>query len=84
MGVNGKTLRGSRDGEERAKHLLSALIHKEGIVIAQKEVDKKTNEIKLVKPLFEDLDIEGAVVTADALLTQREIARYLVEEKKAD
>jgi len=84
IAMDGKTLRGSRDGEERAKHLLSALIHKEGIVIAQKEVDKKTNEIKLVKPLFEDLDIEGAVVTADALLTQREIARYLVEEKKAD
>lgn len=60
------------------------MIHKEGVVIAQDEVDEKTNEIKHVKPLFENIDIEGSVVTADALLTQKEIADYLVEEKKAD
>ena len=65
-------------------HLLSAVIHKEGIVVAQQRVDEKTNEITHVKPLLDSLNIEGAVVTADALLTQKNIADYLVRKKKAD
>ncbi|MBE0461730.1 MAG: ISAs1 family transposase [Candidatus Aminicenantes bacterium] len=78
ISMDGKTLRGS------GKHLLSAVVHKEGIVVAQKDVSEKTNEITRVKPLFKDLDIEHSVVTGDALLTQKEIARYLKEEKNAD
>lgn len=85
IAIDGKTLRGSHDGaKKKAIHLLSAVIHKEGVVIAQDEVDEKTNEIKHVKPLFKHLDIKGCVVTADALLTQKEVANYLVEEKGAD
>ena len=84
VAMDGKTLRGSRDGEQAAVHLLSAVIHKEGIVIAQQRVDKKTNEITQVQPLFEQVNLEGAVVTADALLTQRGIADYLVTQKNAD
>jgi hypothetical protein len=84
IAIDGKTLRGSHNGFEKGVHLLSAVIHKEGVVFAQEKVDEKTNEIKHVKPLFENVDIEGSVVTADALHTQKEIANYLVEEKKAD
>jgi len=84
IAIDGKTLRGSHNGFQKGVHLLSAVIHKEGVVFAQEKVDEKTNEIKHVKPLFENVDIEGSVVTADALHTQKEIANYLVEEKKAD
>ena len=85
IAVDGKTLRGSRDGKNgRAVHLLSAVVHGTGEVVAQTRVDQKTNEITRVAPLFDGLDISGAVVTADALLTQREIARHLVEDKHAD
>lgn len=84
IAIDGKTLRGSHNGSKKAIHLLSAVIHKEGVVFAQEQVDEKTNEIKHVKPLFENIDIEGSVVTADALHTQTDIAEYLVEEKKAD
>lgn len=84
IAMDGKTLRGSHNGGQKAVHLLSAVLHKEGVVIAQDKVDEKTNEIKHVVPLFENLNIEGAVVTADALHTQKDIAKYLVEEKKAD
>jgi len=84
IAMDGKTLRGSGDGQESPKHLLSAVLHKEGIVIAQKDVSDRTNEITQVKPLFKGLDIEGSVVTGDALLAQREIARYIREEKRAD
>lgn len=84
IAIDGKTLRGSHNGPKNAIHLLSAVIHKEGVIIAQDEVGEKTNEIKHVMPLFKNLDITGAIVTADALLTQKDIANYLVEEKRAD
>jgi hypothetical protein len=84
IAIDGKTVRGSHNGAKKGIHLLSAVIHKEGVVFAQEEVDEKTNEIKHVKPLLERVDIEGSIVTADALHTQKEIANYLVEEKKAD
>lgn len=84
LAMDGKTLRGSNDGEQLPVHLLSAVIHKEGIVVAQQRVDEKTNEITQVEPLFDKLNIEHTVVTADALLTQRKIAEYLVTEKDSD
>jgi hypothetical protein len=53
-------------------------------VLAQKDIDTKTNEITQVKPLLDDVDITGALVTADAMHVQKETARYLVEDKEAD
>jgi len=53
-------------------------------VVAQTRVADKTNEIPRLKPLLAELDIAGAVVTADALHTQKETARHLLEDKKAD
>ncbi len=44
---------------------------------------KRTNEIKMAIPLLRTLDIEGKDITADALLTQRAIAEYLVKERHA-
>jgi predicted transposase YbfD/YdcC len=44
---------------------------------------KRTNEIKMAIPLLHTIDIEGKDITADALLTQRTIAEYLVTERHA-
>lgn len=84
LALDGKTVRGSRDGDKPARHLLSAIVHGSGTVVAQVAVESKTNEITQVEPVLKDLDIEGVVVTGDALLTQREIARHIVEDKRAD
>jgi hypothetical protein len=84
IALDGKTLRGAHDGDKAAPHLLSAVLHREGIIVAQVAVGEKTNEIPCVKPLLADLNIEGAVITADALHTQKESARFIVEDKKAD
>ena len=84
LAMDGKTVRGSGDGEKAALHLLSAIAHGSGVVVAQVAVESKTNEITRVEPLLEGLDIQGTVVTADALLTQRDIARHIVEDKQAD
>jgi hypothetical protein len=84
IAVDGKTLRGSKKAGGKPVHLLSALIHKEGVVIAQKSVGEKTNEITEFQSLLDNLDLSGKVVTADALHTQVAHANYLVETKKTD
>ncbi len=84
IAIDGKTLRGAHDAGQRAPHLLSAILHEEGVVIAQLQVEEKTNEIPKLPELLAPLPLEGALITVDALHTQRESARYIVEEKKAD
>jgi predicted transposase YbfD/YdcC len=64
-------------------HLLAAMDHTTGGVLAQTEVDGTTNEIARFRPLREGLDLAGRVVTADALHTQREHADWLVTVKRA-
>ncbi|MFI7336299.1 ISAs1 family transposase [Micromonospora aurantiaca (nom. illeg.)] len=82
IAVDGKTLRGSgRPGGQ--VHLLAALDQHTGTVLAQTGVDGKTNEITRFQPLLDGLDLTGAVITADALHTQREHARWLTETKHA-
>ncbi|TFH65032.1 MAG: ISAs1 family transposase [Gemmatimonadales bacterium] len=84
IAVDGKVVRGSDDGDSPAIQLLSAFSHEEGTVLAQQRIGKKTNEIPSIKPLLENLDLKNAVVTADAMHTQRETARHIVETKEAD
>ncbi len=48
-----------------------------------KDEVKRTNEIKTAAPLLDPIDIEGKVISADALLTQTKFAEYLVEERNA-
>lgn len=84
LAVDGKTLRGSGGGDGKPVHLMAALVHKEGVVVAQRAVDEKSNEITALRPMLEPLDLRGKVVTADAMHAQVEHARFLVEEKGAD
>lgn len=48
-----------------------------------RDEEKQTNEIKTAIPLLDAIDIQGKTITADALLTQREFARYLLESRGA-
>jgi predicted transposase YbfD/YdcC len=85
LAVDGKAVRGTRhsSSDGQAVHLLGVIDQQAGAVLAQAAVDGKTNEITQFAPLLEDLDIAGAVITADALHTQREHAKFLVSGKKA-
>ena len=78
MAVDGKTLRGARNEEGSQPHLLAAAGH-DGVVLAQRQADGKSNEITAFAPLLGAVDLAGAVVTADALHTQRAHARLLRE-----
>jgi len=51
--------------------------------VENSEEFKQTNEIKMAIPLLEGIEIQGKDVSADALLTQRKLAEYLVTERKA-
>ena len=65
IAVDGKTLRGSaRSG--RQVHLLAALDHHDGAVLAQRQVDGAPAEVPAFQPLLTGLDLAGVVVTADA------------------
>jgi hypothetical protein len=72
--VDGKTVRGARNADGSQVHLLAALAGCRGVVAAQTEVGAKTNEIPMIIPLLDGLSLDGAVVTADALHTQRATA----------
>jgi hypothetical protein len=84
IALDGKTLRGAHGGDQAVPHLLSAVLHREGIIVAQIEVGEKTNEIPCVKPLLKELDTAGCVVTVDAMHMQKETATFIVEDKKAN
>jgi hypothetical protein len=84
VAIDGKTIRGARRKDGRQVHLLSAVAQSTGMTVAQVEVDGKTNEIPEAPKLLAPLPLAGRCVTADALHTQTELARFLVEEKQAD
>jgi len=54
------------------------------IVSRQIRIPSKTNEITTLKDLLEDLDLRGALVSADAINTQKSTAALVVEDKQAD
>ncbi|WP_318036815.1 ISAs1 family transposase [Streptomyces caniscabiei] len=79
LAVDGKSLRGAARATGRKIHLLAALEHATGVVLAQLDVGEKTNEITCFQPLLDTVaDLAGAVVTSDAMHTQREHADYLL------
>jgi hypothetical protein len=84
VAVDGKTLRGAHRHGQKPVHLLSAILHHEALVIGQINVEEKTNEIPKLPQLLDPLPLQGAVVTADAMHTQQQTARFLVETKNAD
>ncbi|TQK52408.1 IS4 family transposase [Streptomyces sp. SLBN-118] len=79
LAVDGKSARGSRTDDSPAAHLLAAITDT-GQAVTQLRVPDKTNEITCFAALLEPYDLAGVVVTADALHTQRDHARYLGEK----
>jgi len=85
ISVDGKTLRGSRDSYhgKLAIHTVNVWANSNGLVLGQVKTDEKSTEVTAIPELLEILDIEGCIVTIDALGTQKKIAEKIIE-KKAD
>lgn len=81
ISIDGKTIRGSHDGFKRPVHILSAFAADTKLVIGHLKVDDKTNEISMLPDLLEMLDLEGAIVSLDAMGTQRAVAEKIISKK---
>ena len=77
--VDGKAVRGSRDGENPAVHRVSAFAGQARWVLAQPAVAEKSNEITAIPDLLALLDLHGAVVSIDAMGCQKAIAPMIVD-----
>ena len=83
VSLDGKSLRGSglKEACIDPLHLLHAYSHELGVVIRQMECSsEKTNEIPISKKLIETLKIKNTIVTADALLCQKEIVKKIAKD----
>jgi predicted transposase YbfD/YdcC len=74
IAIDGKWLRGVLDGQVK---LFSAMLHEEKAVIARHRIPDETTETTQVRALLENVDLAGAVVTADAVNAQRDTADYI-------
>jgi predicted transposase YbfD/YdcC len=74
IAIDGKWLRGVGDGQVK---LFAAMLHEKKVIIAQHRIPDETTETTQVKELLEPVDLDGAVVTADAAHAQRETAEYI-------
>jgi len=80
IAFDGKTMRGSKKGEKRAFHMLSAFLTDDQIVIGEEIVDEKSNEITAIPQLLDEINVKGATVTIDAMGCQTDIAEKIVEK----
>lgn len=83
VAIDGKTIRGSHslDPTKKALHLVSAWSEANHLVLGQVKTNEKSNEITAIPKLLEILDLEGQIVTMDAMGCQREIAeKILIKE----
>jgi predicted transposase YbfD/YdcC len=81
IAVDGKTLRRSFDtaNGNAALHLVSAWSHKSRLVLGQRAVREKSNEITAVPELLALLDLHGCIVTVDALNCQKNTAQQVLD-----
>jgi hypothetical protein len=79
IAIDGKTARGSADGDAPGVHLLTAYVPAAAAVLRQVRVDGKTNEHKAALRLLGVLPLEGKTVTGDAMFTHRDVAKKILD-----
>ena len=83
INIDGKCLRGSDEKRlgKRAIYMVSAWAEANEIVLGQRKVDEKSNEMTAIPELLKILSISGCIVTIDAIGTQTNIAQTIIEAK---
>jgi DDE_Tnp_1-associated/Transposase DDE domain len=79
ISLDGKTARGSRDGEVPGQHLVAAYCAEAQAVVAQIKVDAKTNEHKAALTLLGILPVKGNIITGDAMFSQRDLCAAIID-----
>lgn len=83
IAIDGKTIRGSGKTSQEQQHCLSAYAAETGLTLGVEFVQKKSNEIPAIPRLLDQLNVEGHIVSTDAMGTQNAVAAK-IRDKKAD
>jgi predicted transposase YbfD/YdcC len=79
--IDGKSIRRSHNGPSRMAHLVSAWHTERGMVLAQVKTAAKSNEITAIPELLDALDVQGAIITIDAMGCQRAVVDKIVARR---
>lgn len=82
VSIDGKSARHSYDRSKGkgAIHMVSAWASENQMVLGQVKVADKSNEITAIPKLLDILDVSGCIVTIDAMGTQKEIAKQIIDQ----
>ena len=78
IAIDGKEARRTKDKKKKPLHVVSAFSYERGLVLGQLACDEKSNEITAIPKLLEMLEINGCIITIDAMGTQTEIAEEII------
>lgn len=79
VAIDGKQARRTKDAKKRPLHVVSAFSVEYGLVLGQLACEEKSNEITAIPKLLEILEIKGCIVTIDAMGTQTNIAKSIID-----
>jgi predicted transposase YbfD/YdcC len=82
LAVDGKAIRSTTEKGKphSALQILTAYLTKSGVVLGQKDIHEKTNEIPVFQEMLNYLDINGKIITADAMHCQKETCKEIIEK----
>ena len=81
IAIDGKALRGTANSDRSNSfiHMVSAWSSSSNFTLAQMKVDGKSNEITAIPELLDAMEIEGAVITIDAIGCQTKITKKIID-----
>ena len=79
VAIDGKSVRGARDGKKHPLHIVSAWSSQNSMLLGQIRTAEKSNEITAIPELLKLLEIQGCIVTIDAMGCQKAIAKNIIE-----
>jgi predicted transposase YbfD/YdcC len=83
IAIDGKRMKGSYDTFKGtpALHMVTAFATNEGLSLGQEKTEDKSNEITAIPKLIEALDIDGSVISIDAMGCQKDIVEKILAKK---
>ena len=83
IAIDGKTMKQSydRNDQQKALHIVTAWSSSHQLILGQKKVHKKSNELTAIPELIEMLEIAGSIITIDAMGCQKDITSLIIKKK---
>ncbi len=82
VSTDGKTMRGSKSKSmnQKARHIVSLFLSDDKLVLAQTQVEDKSNEIPALIKLLDELELKNCVITMDAIHTQKKTLNKIIKK----